>query len=143
MLRYIEDKRLPHRVTLIYSSRDRASAAFLDELEEIARTKPNVHLILTMTEDDAWAGERRRIDVDFFQDYLGDNLNAARYMVAGPPAMAQAVSTELEKAGAGAVGARPVDRLRPRGCGPLGRGGSAMAEGPGGGGDCPAPAARG
>jgi ferredoxin-NADP reductase len=99
MLRYIEDERLPHRVTLIYSSRDRASAAFLDELEEIARTNSNVYLILTMTDDDAWDGERRRIDADFFQDHLGDNLNAARYMVAGPPAMAQAVSTELEKAG--------------------------------------------
>jgi ferredoxin-NADP reductase len=99
MLRYIEDERLPHRVTLIYSSRDRASAAFLDELEEIARVNPNVRLILTMTDDDAWPGERRRVDADFVREHLGDNLNAARYMVAGPPAMAQAVSTELEKAG--------------------------------------------
>lgn len=33
MLRYIQDEQLPHRVTLIYSNRDRDSTAFLDELE--------------------------------------------------------------------------------------------------------------
>src|SRR5213082_1954228 len=35
MLRYIADERLPYRVTLVYSNRDRASAAFFDELEEL------------------------------------------------------------------------------------------------------------
>ena len=37
MLRYIADERLPYRVTLVYSNRDRESAAFLDELEELER----------------------------------------------------------------------------------------------------------
>jgi len=99
MLRYIEDEQLPQRVTLIYSNRDRASAAFLDELEEIERANPNVRLIVTMTEDEHWSGERRRIDADFVRDRLGDDLNSASYMVAGPPGMAQAVSAELVRAG--------------------------------------------
>jgi ferredoxin-NADP reductase len=99
MLRYIQDERLPHRVTLIYSNRDRESAAFLDELEEIERANPNVRLIVTMTEDENWSGERRRIDAAFLEDQLGDEPNEANYLVAGPPAMAQAVSAELEKAG--------------------------------------------
>jgi ferredoxin-NADP reductase len=99
MLRYIEDERLPHQVTLIYSSRDRRSAAFLDELEEIERANANVRLIVTMTKDDAWPGERRRIDAAFFHEHLGDELNEASYMVAGPPGMAEAVSAELEQAG--------------------------------------------
>lgn len=98
MLRYIEDERLPHRVTLIYSSRNRGSAAFLDELEEIERANPNVHLIVTMTDDEDWPGERRRIDADFLRDRL-DDLNEASYMIAGPPGMAGGVSAELEKAG--------------------------------------------
>ena len=89
MLRYIEDEQLPQRVTLIYSNRDRASAAFLDELEEIERANPNVRLIVTMTEDEHWSGERRRIDADFVRDRLGDDLNSASYMVAGPPGMAE------------------------------------------------------
>jgi ferredoxin-NADP reductase len=99
MLRYIEDTGLRHRVTLIYSNRDRDSTAFLDELELIAERNPNVRLILTMTEDDAWPGERRRIDAAFFEDYLGDDLDTATYMVAGPPAMARAATEELRKAG--------------------------------------------
>jgi ferredoxin-NADP reductase len=98
MLRYIEDERLPHRVTLIYSSRNRGSAAFLAELEEIERANPNVRLVVTMTEDEDWPGERRRIDADFLRDRLED-LNEASYMIAGPPGMAEGVSAELEKAG--------------------------------------------
>ncbi len=99
MLRYIQDKSLPYRVTLIYSNRDRDSTAFLEELEQVARTNPNVRLIVTMTDDDDWPGERRRIDADFFQDQLGENLNAATYMVAGPPGMAKAITAELQLAG--------------------------------------------
>jgi ferredoxin-NADP reductase len=101
MLRYIQDQHLPHRVTLIYSNRDRESTPFLDELEQIERTNPNVRLIVTMTNDDEWTGERRRVDADFFEEYLGDNLDEATYMVAGPPGMAEAVTEELKKAGVG------------------------------------------
>jgi len=99
MLRYIQDERLPHRVTLIYSNRDRESAAFLDELEEIERTNPNVRLIITMTNDASWGGERRRIDATFLEDHLGEQPNEANYMVAGPPEMAKAVTAELRRAG--------------------------------------------
>jgi ferredoxin-NADP reductase len=99
MLRYIQDERLPHRVTLVYSNSDRESAAFLDELEEIARTNENVQLIVTMTSDDDWPGERRRVDADFLVEYLGETLNDATYMVAGPPEMAEAVTDQLKAAG--------------------------------------------
>jgi ferredoxin-NADP reductase len=98
MLRYIEDEHLPYQVTLIYSSRDRESAAFLEELEGIERTNPNVRLILTITDDEEWPGERRRIDAAFLRDHLGDDLDEASYMVAGPPGMAKAVTAELEAA---------------------------------------------
>jgi ferredoxin-NADP reductase len=99
MLRYIQDEGLPHRVTLIYSNRDRESTPFLDELEEIERRNARVRLILTMTDDDDWSGERRRLDANFFSEYLGNGLNDARYMVAGPPGLAQAATQELKKAG--------------------------------------------
>jgi NAD(P)H-flavin reductase len=52
-----------------------------------------------MTEDDKWPGERRRLDASFFREHLGDNLNDASYMVAGPPEMAKAVTAELQRAG--------------------------------------------
>jgi ferredoxin-NADP reductase len=99
MLRYIQDEGLPHRVTLIYSNRDRESTPFLDELEEIERANPRVRLILTMTDDDHWSGERRRVDASFFRDYLGDDLDASSYMVAGPPGMAAAATEALKTIG--------------------------------------------
>jgi ferredoxin-NADP reductase len=101
MLRYIADEQLPHRVTLVYSNRDRESAAFLDELEEIERGDTDLRLVLTMTEDDSWEGERRRIDAGFVSDHLGDE--AASYMVAGPPGFSKAVTAELEQAGVDAA----------------------------------------
>jgi ferredoxin-NADP reductase len=99
MLRYIQDERLPHRVTLIYSNRDRESTPFLDELEQIEKTNPNIHLIVTMTNDDEWPGERRRVDTNFFIEYLDKNLNDSTYMVAGPPGMAEAATEALKETG--------------------------------------------
>src|SRR5438045_238107 len=53
MLRFIAEERLSHRVTLVYSNRDRESAAFLDELLELERASPDFQLVLTMTDDSA------------------------------------------------------------------------------------------
>jgi ferredoxin-NADP reductase len=52
-----------------------------------------------MTDDDDWPDERRRIDACFLKDQLGENLNGATYMVAGPPGMATAVTVELQRVG--------------------------------------------
>jgi ferredoxin-NADP reductase len=99
MLRYIHEEQLPYRVTLIYSNRDQESTAFLDELRELERELPNFRLILTMTDDPGWDGEPRRIDAAFFRDYLGEDLNAYRFLVAGPPEMVEAVQGKLAQAG--------------------------------------------
>src|SRR6266508_634000 len=64
MLRYIADKGLPHRIVLVYSNRDRESAAFLDELAELERRIPGLRVVLTMTQDEGWDGEARRIDAE-------------------------------------------------------------------------------
>jgi ferredoxin-NADP reductase len=99
MLRYIHEEQLPHRVTLVYSNRDRESTAFLDELRELEQQLPDFKLILTMTEDPDWDGESRHIDAQFFADYLGEDLNAYTYLVAGPPPMVEAMQEALEEAG--------------------------------------------
>jgi ferredoxin-NADP reductase len=98
MLRYIADETLPYRVTLVYSNRDRASAAFLDELEELEQRIEGLNVVLTMTEEDGWEGESRRIDAAMLGDHVGE-LGTKRFYVAGPPAMTEAVVDELHKAG--------------------------------------------
>src|SRR5262249_42394322 len=95
MLRYIADTELPYRVTLVYSNRDRAAAAFLDELQDFERRIPGLTVILTMTDDPGWDGEARRVDERFLRDHLGD-LARYTFMVAGPPGLAEGIGDLLK-----------------------------------------------
>lgn len=99
MLLYVAEEDLPHRVTLVYSNRDRASTAFLDELTELARAHDNIDLVLTMTEDAGWDGESRLVGPDLLRDHLDGDLGGYRYLLAGPPAMVEAVTESLREAG--------------------------------------------
>jgi ferredoxin-NADP reductase len=100
MLRFIYEKGLPYRVTLVYSNRDQESTAFLEELRELEKQNSNLRLVLTMTEDPGWEGETRMIDAEFFHDHLGKDLNENTFLIAGPPAMVEAMQAALAKAGA-------------------------------------------
>jgi ferredoxin-NADP reductase len=99
MLRYIADTGEPYRVTLVYSNRDRASTPFLDELQELERTLPGFELVLTMTQDDGWEGESRYVSAELLSDHLEGELGDHTYLVAGPPAMVEAVTGQLSVAG--------------------------------------------
>jgi ferredoxin-NADP reductase len=99
MLHYIREEQLPYRVTLIYSNRDQRSTAFLDELRRLEHQLTDFRLILTMTQDDGWDGESRKVDAEFLRDHLREDLNQYTFLVAGPPAMAQAIEASLTGAG--------------------------------------------
>lgn len=98
MIRYIDQNKLPYNITLIYSNRSQKSTAFLKDLQKISKDNPNIKVIFTMTDDDRWEGEKRRIDARFIQDHL-DNINEYIYFVAGPKAMVEALVQALEEAG--------------------------------------------
>jgi ferredoxin-NADP reductase len=98
MLRYIADEDLPYRVTLVYSNRDRESAAFLDELEVLEQRVDGLKMILTMTEEPSWEGEMRQLDAEVLRDLLG-GLEGKRFLIAGPPPMAEGVTNSLLGAG--------------------------------------------
>jgi ferredoxin-NADP reductase len=95
MLRYIAEEGLPHRVTLVYSNRDRESAAFLDELSALDRDHENIRLVAVMTDDPSWDGEKRRIDADVLRDHLEGDLGDYVHIVAGPPGMVEAIQAAL------------------------------------------------
>jgi ferredoxin-NADP reductase len=99
MLLYVREEQLSHRIVLVYSNRDRESTAFLDELRELEQQIPGLRLILTMTDDPGWEGETRRVDAQFVEDHLGDDLDHYTFLVAGPPEMAEGVEHALEEAG--------------------------------------------
>jgi ferredoxin-NADP reductase len=98
MLRYIAQEDLPYHVTLIYSNRDRDSTPFLDELSQLEQARTNFQLVLTMTEDPSWSEETRRIGPELLRDHLAHDLSFYTYLVAGPPAMVNAVVEMLHNA---------------------------------------------
>ena len=106
MLRYISEEKLGHEVTLVYSNRDRESAAFLDELTGLEKANPNIRLVLTMTEDPSWDGETRRIGPELLHDTF-DDAQSLTYLIAGPPPMVEGVVGSLEEMGV------PEERVRP------------------------------
>jgi ferredoxin-NADP reductase len=94
MLRYIADERLRYTITLVYSNRDRESAAFLDELDELENRIDGLRVVLTMTDEEGWKGETRQLDADVLGELLG-GLDDKQFLVAGPPAMADGVAGSL------------------------------------------------
>jgi ferredoxin-NADP reductase len=99
MLRYIADTGQPYRVTLVYSNRNRAAAAFLDELDELRSRIPGLDVVLVFTDEPGWEGEARHVDADVLREHLAEPLEAYTYMVAGPPGMADDVGEKVRAAG--------------------------------------------
>lgn len=98
MLAYIGETKKPYKVTLVYSNRNQSSTAFLNEVQEFAKNLPDFKLILTMTEDNGWTGERRKIDAGFIKEFF-PNVNENLYMVVGPPGMVDAIRRVLSEVG--------------------------------------------
>jgi ferredoxin-NADP reductase len=107
MLRYITEEKLPCRVTLLYSNRDRESTAFFDELSKLDADNENIRVVFTMTEDSSWDGERRTIDGQFLHDHLEGDLDSYTYLVAGPPPMVEGVVETMKSAGIAEEHIRP------------------------------------
>jgi ferredoxin-NADP reductase len=100
MLRYIADKGLDsYRITLVYSNRDRESAAFFDELRELESKVGGLRVVFTMDQDESWDGENRRISPEMLGDVLGGDLGSFHFMIAGPPGMAKSVEAAILEAG--------------------------------------------
>lgn len=98
MLWYIKEESLPYKITLVYSNRNQSSTAFLEELQNYPLPPTTYNLILTMTDDPNWQGERRKVDAKFIKEYF-PNVNANFYYVVGPPAMVDPVQRSLLEAG--------------------------------------------
>ena len=102
MARYAASHQLPHRITLFYANRRPEDAAFLDELEGLAKENPRFTLVATMTQMEAsarpWTGERGYLDAAMLARHLEDATDPIFYL-AGPAGMVAASRTILEERG--------------------------------------------
>jgi len=91
-----------HSLFLFYSNRRPEDAAFLAELQELARQHTNFTLVATMTNLEksqaVWTGEKGHISIEIVMKYVND-LADPIYYTAGPPALVAAMKEMLSEAG--------------------------------------------
>jgi ferredoxin-NADP reductase len=89
-------------ISLIYSNRRPEDAAFLDELEELARRSGEFRLLATMTQMNRsarpWQGETARINETLLNKAAG-HLQAPMHYLAGPSEMVKSMRQTLTLAG--------------------------------------------
>lgn len=93
-------RKLPHRITLLFSNASASAAPFLDDLQAFARENPNFTLVPTITAGvpgEPWSFETGRIDAAFVKSRVSDPASAVFY-IAGPAgfvAAMAAITTEI------------------------------------------------
>ena len=95
MIRYIVDKKLNTKITLIFSNRTSKDIIFKDELENL-KNNHNLNLINTITREDSWQGEKGRINPEMIKKYC--DLDSMFY-ICGLPKMVDGIRRELESLG--------------------------------------------
>jgi ferredoxin-NADP reductase/nitrite reductase/ring-hydroxylating ferredoxin subunit len=102
MIKYATDKRLPLKITMFDSNRDKKNILYNPEFDQWAKQNKNLKIVYTITEeeqkgsDGAWAGERGRIDKGMITKHLRDNeIAKAVYYICGPPGMLKAMQKLL------------------------------------------------
>lgn len=95
MMRYIHDKKLPTKVTLLYSSKTEEYIIYRKELEEFANSCMRV--VHTITRDPDYPGHKGRINKDMIKE-VAHGMEKT-FFLCGPPKMVEAVVEELQELG--------------------------------------------
>lgn len=93
--------KLPHHITLLYSNKTAADAAFTADFENLAKQNANFKFVPVYADASAaeWAGERGFIDEKMLKRYVPD-IAAPIYYLSGPAGMVKAMREMLVAAGA-------------------------------------------
>ena len=98
-IRYLTDQSWNGRIDLVYACKDLESVIFRDELNQLARRHPNLHVSIVLSDESsaAWAGPRGFITAEL----LGQipQIRSRRIHLCGPSVMMDAVRNELGKLG--------------------------------------------
>ena len=103
MLRHAASSASAQKLVLLYSNREPGHAAFLGELEQLARVHPSFHMVATVTgkrgkSPAGWTAETGRINESVVRRATEGLVDPVFY-VAGPPAMVASMRDELGDAG--------------------------------------------
>lgn len=102
MARHAAQAKLRRGITFIYSNRRPDDAAYLSELQQLAKTNPNFRLVATMTAKpeagSSWAGETGVITAELLRRHVPD-VRAPIYYLSGTGLMVSAMQDMLRKLG--------------------------------------------
>ena len=96
MIKYAADKKLPVKITLLYSNRTPADIVYKDEWTAFEKENSNLKVVHTITDYQGadWQGRRGRIDENLIKENCSDLQNTLFY-ICGPPAMVNAMKDIL------------------------------------------------
>ena len=110
MIKYATDKRLPVKIIMFDSNRNRSNILFKKEFDDWANVNENLKVIYTISEEGQhdkasslstesdWIGEYGRIDKAMILKYLDSNiLDKSTYYICGPPGMLNAMQALLQE----------------------------------------------
>ena len=96
MIKYATDKKLPIKLTLLYSNRNPDEICYKDEWPIMEKQNPNLKVINTITDETSNWGERKgRINENMIKEFA-DDINNTLFYTCGPPAMVDALSQLLK-----------------------------------------------
>ena len=102
MMKFATDKKLPVPMHLIYSNSIPEEIAFRAEIDQLSKTNPHIKVDMTISKPEEssqkWEGLTGRIDENLIRKLVPD-VSVPIFMVAGPPAMVDAVEQILGKLG--------------------------------------------
>lgn len=99
MLRYIDDRRLPTLVTLLYCVRTEKDIIFRAELERLRTSVPNFNYGVSLSKpDDTWRGYKGHCSQEFIRQHVTD-LTSTTFFLCGPKGFMESVRQILTSLG--------------------------------------------
>src|SRR3989338_6104933 len=96
MIKYSTDKKLPIKLTLLYSNKTPNEICYRDGWPIMEKENPNLNVVNTITDGTAdWNGRKGKIDEKMIKEFCKDFDNTIFY-ICGPPAMVDAMSNLLK-----------------------------------------------
>jgi len=97
--KFINDKKLPVKVTLLYSNNSPEDIIFKEDFEEMEKVNKDLKVIYTITlpdESGQWKGKTGRIDAKMIKDEIADYTERFFYLC-GPPGMVESMKEILSR----------------------------------------------
>ena len=84
MIKYATDKKLPIKMTLLYSNKTPSDICYKDEWPLFEEQNLNLKVVHTITDDTSWEGRKGRINEPLIREFSSENT---LFYICGPPAM--------------------------------------------------------